>query len=279
MGIHSLKMGFLTAIIQVKKHSGRNKVKDITLSYKQYGFNHRIASKLPERWDELTPAQLIAVSRNNAGDIPETEMLANFLGIKKNVAVLLDDYQRYCIAIELDFMKDFKPFYSFVIRNIKGLTSPRPRLEGMSFAQFMFMDTYNEIAVVADDSDQLNKFIACLYLPDGKSFDDQLIQDRAEYVELFFLPEEKTAINLNYRLVKEWLCNQYPLIFKKPSDDPDENNLPSNATGDRNRGSNWVKLYESIVGDDIVNQDKYDALPLHTIFRYLTQKIKENGHK
>ena len=254
-------------------------MKQISIQYKQFGIKRTISATLPERWDELTPFQLIAISRNNAADIPETEMLAYFLGIKTNVAILLDDYQRYNIAVELDFMKDFKPFYSFVIREIKGLTSPRPRLEGMSFAQFMFTDTYNEIAVTADDNSQLNKFIACLYLPEGKPFNDQLIQDRADYVELFFLPEEKTAINLNYRLVKEWLCNQYPLIFKKPSENPDENNLPSNTAADRNRGSNWVKLYESIVGDDIVNQDKYAALPLHTIFRYLTQKIKENGRK
>ena len=249
-------------------------MKQISLQYKQFGIQRKISATFPERWDELTPAQLIAVSYNNAGDIPETEMLAYFLGIKKNIAVLLDDYQRYCIAVELDFMKDFKPFYSFVIRNIKGLTSPRPRLEGMSFAQFIFADTYNEIAITADDNSQLNKFIACLYLPEGKAFDEQLIQGRADYVGLFFLPEEKTAINLNYRLVKEWLCNQYPLIFVKPSDD-----LAEESEAERSRGSNWVKLYESIVGDDIVNQDKYAALPLHTIFRYLTQKIKENGRK
>ncbi|MEI8049630.1 MAG: hypothetical protein WCI92_19820, partial [Bacteroidota bacterium] len=163
-------------------------MKQISIQYKQFGIKRTISATLPERWDELTPFQLIAISRNNAADIPETEMLAYFLGIKTNVAILLDDYQRYNIAVELDFMKDFKPFYSFVIREIKGLTSPRPRLEGMSFAQFMFTDTYNEIAVTADDNSQLNKFIACLYLPEGKPFNDQLIQDRADYVELFFLP-------------------------------------------------------------------------------------------
>ena len=261
-------------------------MKQISLLYKQFGIKRTISATLPEAWDELTPSQLIAVSRNNAGDIPETEMLAYFLGIKKNVAVLLDDYQRYCIAIELDFMKDFKPFYSFVIRNIKGLTSPRPRLEGMSFAQFIFADTYNEIAITADDNTQLNKFIACLYLPEGKAFDEQLIQCRADYVELFFLPEEKTAINLNYRLVKEWLCNQYPLIFQKPTEDNSEADPVAERSrghrgtaAGRSRGSDWVKLYESLVGDDIVNQDKYAALPLHTVFRYLTQKIKENGRK
>ena len=119
----------------------------------------------------------------------------------------------------------------------------------------------------------------------SKTFDQQLIQVRADSVELFFLPEEKTAINLNYRLVKEWLCNQYPIIFQKPSDDLETDPVAERSRGHRgtaagrSRGSDWVKLYESIVGDDIVNQDKYAALPLHTVFRYLTQKIKENGRK
>jgi hypothetical protein len=51
------------------------------------------------------------------------------------------------------------------------------------------------------------------------------------------------------------------------------------AEQSRSQGSNWVKVYESLVGDDIVNQDKYSALPVHTVFRYLTTKLKENGRR
>jgi hypothetical protein len=141
----------------------------------------------------------------------------------------------------------------------------------------MYVDTYFEVSVLTDDNSQLAKFIGCLYLPDGKPFDEKLIQERAHYVCLFFRPEEKTAISLNYRLVKEWLCSQYPLLFQAPV--PETSDLEETQSTKNKSGSDWVKVYESLVGDDIVNQDKYAELPLHTVFRYLTSKIKENARR
>jgi hypothetical protein len=210
--------------------------------------------------------------------VDETEILCGMLGIKKSIAARLDDFQRFCIAMELDFMDNFKPHYAFVIRKLNGLKAPRPRLEGMSFGQFMFVDSYYEVAITSDDSGQLDKFIACLYLPEGKPFNEQLIEDRADYIKLFFKQEEKTAISLNYRLVKEWICERYPLLFRKSSVAELADVKPV-AEHSRSQGSNWVKVYESMVGDDIVNQDKYSALPVHTVFRYLTTKLKENGKR
>jgi hypothetical protein len=244
-------------------------MKSIELHYKTLGITRKISALLPERWDELTPDQLVLISRNYITPVDETEMLCGILGIKKSFASRLDDFQRFCIALELDFMDDFKPHYVFVIRKLNGLNAPRPRLEGMSFGQFMFVDTYYEVAITSEDPEHLNKFIACLYLPEGKPFKEQLIEDRADYIKLIFKPEEKTAISLNYRLVKEWICERYPLLFRKSSE----------VEQSHSKGSNWVKVYESLVGDDIVNQDKYSALPVHTVFRYLTTKLKENGKR
>jgi len=220
------------------------------------------------------------MAKNHSVEANEMALLSLMLGVKKNIAEKLNAFQLYSIAKELDFLNDFKPQYSFAIRTVKGLDAPRPRLEGMSFGQFMYVDTYFEISVLADDPAQLNKFIGCLYLPDGKQFDEKLIQERANYVCLFFRPEEKTAISLNYRLVKEWLCKQYPLLFQ--AKEPETNDLNQNPVAEpieASRGSDWVKVYESLVGDDIVNQDKYAELPLHYVFRYLTTKIKENAKR
>jgi hypothetical protein len=252
-------------------------MKQISIQYRKLGINLTINTTLPERWSELTAEQLIAVAKNHSVGISEMVLLATMLGVKQNIAEKLTDYQRYSIAVELEFMQDFKPLYLFMIPSIKGLNAPRPRLEGMSFAQFMYVDTYFEVSVLTDDNSQLAKFIGCLYLPDGKPFDEKLIQERAEYVILFFRPEEKTAISLNYRLVKEWLCSQYPLLFQAPV--PETSDLKQNLVAERSRNSEWVKVYESLVGDDIVNQDKYAELPLHTVFRYLTTKIKENARR
>ncbi len=250
-------------------------MKHISLQYHKFGIKHKISTTLPERWTELTSEQLIAVAKNHTIGISEMVLLATMLGVKQNIAEKLTDFQRYSIAVELEFLQDFKPLYSFTIRTIKGLSAPRPRLEGMSFGQFIYVDTYHEIAVTTDDNSQLDKFIACLYLPENKPFDEKLIQDRADYVALFIRPEEKTAISLNYRLVKEWLCSQYPLLFQIPVAEPVE----AVEAVEPSRGSNWVKVYESLVGDDIVNQDKYAALPVHSVFRFLTTKIKENARR
>jgi hypothetical protein len=249
-------------------------MKSVELQFRTFGIARKISATLPERWDELTAKQLVLIARNYISTVEETEMLSGLLGLKKSIVVMLDNYQRFCIACELDFMEDFIPHYAFVIRELNRLACPRPRLEGMSFGQFMFADTYYEVAITSEDHGQLNKFIACLYLPEGKPFNEQLIEDRSDYVNLFFKPEEKTAISLNYRLVKEWICERYPLLFHKPMTEPAETKKDKNQVG-----SNWVKVYESLVGDDIVNQDKYSYLPVHTVFRYLSTKLKENGRR
>jgi hypothetical protein len=249
-------------------------MKSIEFRYKTIGITRKISALLPERWDELTTNQLVLISRNYLTEVDETEILCSMLGIKRSIAAMLDDFQRFCIAMELDFMDNFKPHYAFIIHKLNGLSAPRPRLEGLSFGQFMFVDTYYEVAITSDDPEHLNKFIACLYLPEGKPFNEQLIEDRTDYVKLLFKPEEKTAISLNYRLVKEWICERYPLLFRKPVAKPVQTKKVN-----QEKGSNWVKVYESLVGDDIVNQDRYAALPVHTVFRYLTQKLKENGRR
>jgi hypothetical protein len=253
-------------------------MKSVQLQYKTLGITRKISALLPERWDELTADQLVLISSDYITTVDETEILCGMLGIKKSIAARLDSFQRFCIAMELQFMDNFKPHYSFVIRKLNWLNAPRPRLEGMSFGQFMFVDTYYEVAITSEDPEHLNKFIACLYLPEGKPFNEQLIEDRANYIKLFFKPEEKTAISLNYRLVKEWICERYPLLFRKSSVAELADAKPV-AEHSRSQGSNWVKVYESLVGDDIVNQDKYSALPVHTVFRYLTSKLKENGKR
>ena len=41
----------------------------------------------------------------------------------------------------------------------------------------------------------------------------------------------------------------------------------------------WVKIFDNLVSDDLVNADKYAAMPVHTVFRYITRKIKENAKR
>ena len=265
-------------------------MKTIDILYKRFGITHNQTTTIPTRWDELSAAQLVLIARNYMDNVDETEMLAGLLGIKQSVARMVDPYQRFCLARELGFMDDFRPHYAFVLKTVKKLSAPRPRLEGMTFGQFMFVDTYYEKYLQYSELRDLDKFIACLYLPEGKQFEQEFIDYRADYVQLFLLHEEKTAISLNYRLVKEWICERYPLLFRKPKEsqeqnatvaDPKEQQEQAAPVADpkAQQGSNWVRVFESLVADDIVNQDKYANLPVHFVFRYLTQKLKENGRR
>jgi hypothetical protein len=71
--------------------------------------------------------------------------------------------------------------------------------------------------------------------------------------------------------VREWLSDVYPLIFIKSDNDEIGKKLKK-----RQPVNSWIKIFENLVGDDIVNHDNYANMPIHNIFRFMTAKIKEN---
>lgn len=227
---------------------------------------------MPARWEELSAGQLALVARSYHDGVSDAEMLAGMCGLKLKLVKRFDDYQMYVLGKQLDFMGEFKPAYAFVLKRVKKLSAPLPRMEGVSFGQFIFADTYYEQYIDTEDEKALNKFIACLYLPEKKEFSEKLIEQRAEYVALHLAVIEKTAISLNYRLVKEWITERYPFVFQKPVEDVEKKKV-------KPKSGSWVQILEGIVGDDIINQDKYAGLPMHTVLRFLTQKIKEYARK
>lgn len=244
----------------------------VDIEYKRFGFRRRISVTMPARWEELSAEQLAVVARSFHDWVSEAEMIAVMCGIPEKLVKRFDEYQQYVLGKELDFMGEFKPAYAFVLKRVKKLTAPLPRMEGVSFAQFMYADTYYEKYVDMEDEKALDKFIACLYLPNKKEFSEKLIEERAEYVAQHLAVIEKTAISLNYRLVKEWITERYPFVFQKPAGDGEKKKV-------KPKSGSWVQILEGIVGDDIINQDKYARLPMHTVLRFLTQKIKEYARK
>ena len=97
-------------------------------------------------------------------------------------------------------------------------------------------------------------------------------------------PATLEAIAINYGLVREWLSDAYPLIFIKNEEknqNPESSIKYPESSPDSYRGQNpahnsWIKIFESLIGDDIVNHDKYAALPIHNVLRFMSEKIKQN---
>lgn len=240
-------------------------MKTIQLEYRFLWFNRKVESTIPSRWDEVTPRQLIAIAKNYLSESSDDLMLSVLCTIWKRIIRKLDSYQRFTLAGELSFLTDYKPYSHFIIRKAGPLHAPKPRLEGMSFGQFVFVDSYYSIWLQSQKDDDLNKFIAALYLPEGEAFRSEsmpALEPASGKIPL----KVKLAISINYRLIREFLAHAYPLIFQKPK--PGIIAKP---------GDGWVKVFESVIGDDIVNQDRYAELPLHTVLRWITRKVKENA--
>lgn len=226
----------------------------------------RFSLKIPTRWADITPEQLIAITGRGSIEI-SSESLHEFFGISKRLAGRLSEYQGYSLLKHLSFFEEISPYTGFIIPEIKKLPAPADRLKDVTFAAFIFGDSYFQDYLRSGKYTDLDNFIASFYHP-GK-FDDKNIEKYATDIKREKLVVRQ-AVALNYLLIREWLAQSYPYVFTKDND-----------TGKR-KGSGWVAVFDAVVGDDLSNHDEYAELPLSMVLRYLNRKTKEyykNGGK
>jgi len=211
------------------------------------------------------------------GTEPDFRFLSILTGIRQKLIKRLSPFELFKLSEGIDFVGQAGNSHSaFIIGRIPGtdFVSPKPKLAGLTFGQFIFTESYYNDWMSTKDEKVLNNFIASLYLPSNEKFANESIPNRVEKIANTDLDIRK-AIAFNYSLVMIWLQKAYPLIFQTSSGDPDI----ARADGIRPKQSAWLKLFESFVGDDLINRDRYAELPLHTVLRHLTTKYKESVRK
>jgi hypothetical protein len=235
----------------------------VTIEYKPLGFlwRKRIETKLPARWSEMNARQIVAVPHLQRGTLDESRLLEIYLGIKRKIARRIDSYQKFCILRNLKYISEPEPLGSFVIKTIAGFNGPENNLKGVTFGAFIFGDTYYQ-NYISGKKDDLNKFIACFYTSQGK-FDDKLIEINARIISERDMATRE-AIAINYALIREWMAKAYPYVFQKAGEGRK-----------REKSKGWVVVFDNVVGDDIVNEEKYAEKPLSSMLRYLNRKTKE----
>lgn len=239
----------------------------IALEYQRLGYKKSILRNLPTAWSEVTPRQLTIIARNYLNECSDDLLLSALCNLSMSIIRKLDSYQKLQLAEQMHFLTDYKPFSHFIIKKIGILHAPLPSLKAMSFGQFIFVDSYYNDWLLSHKEEDMNKFISALYLPEGKSFRQENLPVYELIVERYPL-DIRCAISLNYRLVKEFLIHAYPLIFQKSTKNKKEKSH-----------SGWVSVLESVVSDDIINQDKYTDLSVHVVLRWITRKVKENAKR
>ena len=256
-------------------------MEEITLEYQPFPFLRitRIwRGAFPSTFSELSPEQFIAIAKLINGTISETGFLKIMTGINKISTNLLSDFDRYSLMNLFDPFMEVKPYYNFIIPAIyhyrKIFCAPKLKLSGLTFAQFIFVENYFTDYQNDKKPADLHKFIASLYLRPNHSFNENEIDENASLIAQA-KPAILEAIVINYVLIREWLAQSYPLIFEQGEEETaEEKQTPKTHKNPGNSG--WIKIFENIVGDDLINHDRYALLPLHNVLRWMTTKIKES---
>ncbi len=223
----------------------------------------------PDSFSELTPRQFIAIANLLRGLITEQKFLHILTGIPNRIMRRLSPFDKYKLSELTQPFFESRPYHEFILKSVaKGyLHAPKPKLNNVSFSQFIFADTYFSSYFQNNNPDDLYKFIASLYIPQGLKFEEKFIEDNFPLVK----KTNKTtlqAITINYQLMREWLSVSYPLIFSKEK--------VKSSMSEPAVSPGWVKVFDALVGDDIVNHEKYADMPLHNVLRYISFRIKEN---
>lgn len=240
----------------------------ITVEHKPFKFlplTRKIKTSHPEKWDEMTPEQLIIGASVMEGTVTDDRVIQLMTGLKKRIVKRLTPYQKLRIIELLVFLNDFTPYHEFIIPSIGNLIKPKPRLKDETFGCFIFAETYFLQYEKTFDEDHLCKFIASYYR--DSDFSEDRINRNASLVKK--APDAvKQAIYINYILIRKYLAENYPYVFQQSDD-----------TSQTKETASWLDVYDAIVKDDIVHQDQYAKLPINNVLRYLNNNIKSNRNK
>lgn len=255
-------------------------MKELRVEYRIAGLNKSKVIQIPSAWKELTPDQFIAAAKMYVEEIAEDDFLKLFFDLSRKLVQRLNYYQKYKLVELVEFVRDARvPYSNFFLSSIPdtGLMAPGARLNGMCLQQFMTVDTFFSKYVFTGNKEYLDKMVASLYLREEERY---FIQDKDSEVKLLDLnarlPEIqkiditiKYAVFLNFLLIKRWLGRAYVHLFPESEETALLNVQKSYKHVD------WLEIFDSFVGDNIPDMDKYQAMAATDAFRIINRKIRE----
>ena len=236
-------------------------------------FHRYLRRMVPHSWPEITSKQLIAISEVVPGHgSDEVSFLSSLTGLNEKIINRLSPFVHYTIYKNLEFLTETEPCsHYFIITNIPGtrFVAPAQKLSRMSFGQFIFCESYYSDWMKSQEPEKLYLFVASLYLEKGERFNPDRIELKVNALKRVNIKILK-AIAFNYSMVLRWLQKRYPMVFQegKKQDDPEMNQMMESSV--------WIKLFESLVGEDLIHRDAYAELPVHAVLKYLTRKYVES---
>ncbi|MBQ8223989.1 MAG: hypothetical protein IJZ86_01300 [Bacteroides sp.] len=256
-------------------------MRQIEFKYRKWGWTRFIRRNIPGSYAEMSPEQFLATIRLSKGWIDEKDFFLQFFGLSEKQLLKIDPFLLYKLTELMGFLKELRAVHTaFFLPSLPGkLLAPAGKLKGMSFQQFMTVDTFFSWYVTTEKGVYLDRFVAALYLKEKESYmpgaDEMGVDLDARAKTVGHLPFDlKYAIMVNWVLIRSWLSRSYIHLF--PEGEPAEN-----SKGDRVKAKpvDWLSVFDAFVGDNVADMDAYKSLPCMDAFRLLNRRIKEAKKK
>lgn len=238
----------------------------------------KVHGYVPESWMELSEKQFMAIIRWTYGEFDDAEFYEGFFGIPAEDVKRMDMYYFYVLNSLLSFTRKVEGVSSFILhqlilygRNASKLTlfAPEAKLAGMSFQQFMMVDTFYTWYLQTKKRDYLKSMCCCLYLAEGEDFFKLDMDERLPYWNNC-VAEILDAALVQWSLIKAWLAESYPYLFPSGSDE-----TASKGKGGKVKVSNmWLEIFDTLVADDLTRIEAYKRLECMDVLRIVNGKIK-----
>ena len=226
----------------------------------------------PENWDEVSRKEFLMITpillKEKMSDMDRFRITNYLLGNCKDLYMPIPDP---LLKLHEFLFTDGQCSKWFVdlgygLKSWKGFGDS---LKGVSFGRWIFADSYYHRWLYSKDYDEFLKFMAVIYLPqyemDVVLRNYKIFRHASEY--------EAKAVELNFKLMKRWLSRQFIYLF--PEVEKKEKTAP-NFGRQLKPWEVWQEIFDGLVGDDVLHEDDYAALPAMSVFRKLDSKLSRD---
>lgn len=233
------------------------------------GWKRTMERSLPTHYREMSAKQFYALTQLAKNYISEDTFYMQYLGVSAKVLKKIDAFQLYMITSRLRI--DDRMLNFFVVKNLGKLVGPEEKLKGMSFQQFITVDTYFGWYCYKDERSYLEMMLANLYIEQGKDF---YTGDRTKRMLLIreMKDSELYPAIVNWMMVKNWLAHIYKDLFSASTS---VKNVVVQGKEKKQRPGNWLEVFDALVGDNLAFIEEYKHLECMDALRILNSRIKK----
>ena len=193
---------------------------------------------------DLTTNQYLAFLNYIHGNISDRKLIAVIYDLNPMLAAIITrrKFWRYQLITLMETFTDIQvPVNKIMIRQIPNINiiCQHDKLKGISFMQFMFIDTMFSQYIQSRSEDHLLPFIASLYMMQDEEFETLNMEDRIKVLSKTKIdPILYEGILLNYMMLKKWLSNAYPFMFSSSE---------ATGTSEPKKQQRWLDIFDSFV--------------------------------